>query len=111
MQVELVAGDFVQRAEGFVHQQQSGAQAQGAGDGDALLHAAGELPGVAGGEVGEADGGEGGGGAGFPLGGGEADDFEREHDVGRGRCARDKRGRLEDIAVGTVLRAWVGVPR
>src|SRR3990170_4295509 len=48
------AADLVQGAERFVHQQERGVKGQGAGDGDALLHAAGELVGVVGAELGEA---------------------------------------------------------
>ena len=50
-----VAGDGVERAERLVHQQDRGIERQGAGDRDALAHAAGELarPLVAG--VAEAD--------------------------------------------------------
>src|SRR3546814_16439563 len=43
--VEVVAGDLVEGAERLVHQQQLGLERQRAGDGDALLHAAGKLPG------------------------------------------------------------------
>src|SRR3546814_11105850 len=43
--VEVVAGDLVEGAEGLVHQQQLGLERQRASDGDALLHAAGKLPG------------------------------------------------------------------
>jgi hypothetical protein len=42
-QVHLVARDGIQRAERLVHQQQVGLVDQGATDGDALAHAAGEL--------------------------------------------------------------------
>ena len=50
-----LAGDLVERAERLVHQQQPRALGERPGDRDPLLHAAGELVGVALGEVGEAD--------------------------------------------------------
>ena len=45
MLVQMVAGDLVEGAEGLVHQQELRLEAEGARDGDPLLHAAGELPG------------------------------------------------------------------
>ena len=44
MQSQAVARDLVQRAERLVHQQQLRFEAQRAGDGDALLHPARQLP-------------------------------------------------------------------
>jgi hypothetical protein len=38
--IESEAGDFVERREGLVHEQDGGAGDQGARDGDAHLHAA-----------------------------------------------------------------------
>jgi hypothetical protein len=43
---KLVANDLVERAERLVHQQKLRVECEGAGDRGALLHAAGELPGV-----------------------------------------------------------------
>ena len=43
--VELVAHDLVERAEGLVHQEQLRVEGERAGDRDALLHAARQLPG------------------------------------------------------------------
>jgi hypothetical protein len=43
--VELVADDFIERAERLVHQQQLGIEGQRARDRHALLHAARQLPG------------------------------------------------------------------
>ena len=43
--VQVVAHDLVQRAEGFVHQQDIGIEGQRAGDAGALLHPARKLPG------------------------------------------------------------------
>ena len=42
--VQMVARDFVERAERFVHQQQFGFEGERARDRHALLHAAGQLP-------------------------------------------------------------------
>ena len=44
--LQIAAGDCIEGAEGFIQQQQPGANGQGAGDGHPLLHAAGELTGV-----------------------------------------------------------------
>ena len=41
--IELIARNFIQRAEGFIHQQQFWPRHQTTGDGDAHLHAAGEF--------------------------------------------------------------------
>ena len=46
-QVHLLARHRVERAEGLVHQQERGVVQQAAGDGGALLHAAGQLVRVA----------------------------------------------------------------
>src|SRR3546814_21123345 len=43
--VQVVAGDLVERPERLVHQEEIGLEAERAGDRDALLHAARELPG------------------------------------------------------------------
>jgi hypothetical protein len=50
----LVAGQCVERAERLVEQQQPGVAEQGAGDGDALAHAARQFPGLPVGEVADA---------------------------------------------------------
>jgi hypothetical protein len=42
----VVADDLVQRAEGFVHQQDVGIEGQRPGDRGPLLHAARKLPGI-----------------------------------------------------------------
>jgi hypothetical protein len=44
LEVHLVARDRVERAEGLVHEQDLGVVAQGSSNGDALAHAARELP-------------------------------------------------------------------
>ena len=41
--VEALAGDVIEGSEGFIHEQQAGAGDEGAGDGDAHLHAAGKF--------------------------------------------------------------------
>ena len=53
--LEVGAGLRVDRGERLVHEQQLGLVGQRAGDGDALLHAAGELPRVAVADVGQPD--------------------------------------------------------
>ena len=53
--VELVADDLVERAERLVHQQQLRLERERAGDRGALLHAAGELPGILALEAGQVD--------------------------------------------------------
>ena len=62
----------VEVGEGFVEEQDLGFQDDGAGDGDALLLAAGEFAGQAVFEAGEADEAEFFGGAGFGFGAFEA---------------------------------------
>ena len=44
--VQVIAHDLVQGPKRFVHQQQVGVKGQRAGDGSALLHATGQLPGI-----------------------------------------------------------------
>ena len=46
LSIQFVARDFVQGAEGFVHEEQIGLRDQRARDGDPHLHAAGNLPGI-----------------------------------------------------------------
>ena len=53
--LQVLAGHLVERTERLVHQQQPRVLGERAGDRDALLHAAGELVGVAVDEVREAD--------------------------------------------------------
>ena len=53
--VEVVAHDLVERAERLVHQEQVGVEGERTGDRGALLHAAGELPGIFLLEAGEVD--------------------------------------------------------
>ena len=83
-----LAGHLVERAERLVHQQQPRALGQRPGDGDPLLHAAGELVGVGSGEVAQADQleqlGDPGAGGSSAL---DAVQLERQLDVGRPRCA------------------------
>ena len=57
--LHLGAGEGIERAEGLVHQQDAGIGGEGAGEADALALAAGELPGIAGAELGEVEPGEG----------------------------------------------------
>ena len=53
--LHVLAGHLVQRAERLVHQQQRRVGGERPGDGDALLHAAGQLPRPVLGEVGQLD--------------------------------------------------------
>lgn len=53
--LQRAAGEGVERAEGFVHQQKCRFDREGAGDADALFHAARQLGGHAVGGVVEAD--------------------------------------------------------
>ncbi len=53
--LHLAPGERVQRREGLVHQEHLRLHGERPGDGDALLHAAGELVRVAGGESREPD--------------------------------------------------------
>ncbi len=101
--VEVVADDFVQRAEGLVHQQQIGIEGERTGNRGALLHAAGELPGEFLAEAGEVDEVEGAGDAGLLLVARIAHDLQRQRDVLLDGAPGIKRGGLEDIAVGAVL--------
>ncbi len=71
----------VEVREGLVQEEAAGADDEGAGEGDALLLAAGELVDAAGAEAGHLDGGEGGFDALGNFGGGEAAFFEAEGDV------------------------------
>ncbi len=52
---ERLGGKHVERREGFVHQEDDGIDHQGAGEADALTHAAGQLPGIGGLEAVEAN--------------------------------------------------------
>src|SRR3954469_7664471 len=52
---QFLAGELVERAEGFVEQEQARLVDQGAAEIGALKHAAGELPGIAAAESLEAD--------------------------------------------------------
>ena len=75
------AGLGVERAEGFVHQEDAGFHHQGAGDADALFHAARKLIGEGGFEVLQADAGEGLAGDGVAFGAREAFEAGGEGDV------------------------------
>ncbi|MCY1506554.1 hypothetical protein D9M68_408060 [compost metagenome] len=79
--LHLLAGEGVQRAEGFVHQQHARVGGQGAGDADALLLPAGEFPDAAFVEAGEVNQGEHLAGAGFTLGTRPACQFQAEGDI------------------------------
>ena len=55
LEVHPLAGHLVERAERLVHQQDRRVEGERAGDRDALLHAARELPRVVAGELAELD--------------------------------------------------------
>ena len=101
--VQVVADDFVERAEGLVHQQEVGIEGERAGNGGALLHAAGKLPGEFLAEAGEVDERQRMVDALFLLGLGIAHDFKRKGDVLLDGAPWIKGGGLEDIAIGAVL--------
>jgi hypothetical protein len=72
--VHIVDQGAIERDEGLVEQQEPRIGGQGAGEGDAALHAAGQGMGPGGGMAGKADTGEGGIGACLAQGGrGSAD--------------------------------------
>ena len=58
LEVHVFARHGVERSERLVHEQHRGIVDEGAGDGDPLLHAAGQLPRIAMLEAGESDEGE-----------------------------------------------------
>ena len=78
---DVFAVGGIEIAGGLIGQNERGAVDEGAGDGDALLFAAGKLGGQGGGARGKADAREGGGDAGGALGSGDAGELERELDV------------------------------
>ena len=100
---DVGAGRLVEIAGRLVGDDDRGAMHQGAGDGDALLFATGELRGVVIEPVGEADGGELGAGAGEGVG--AAGEFERGGDVLERRHVGDEMERLEDDADGLAAKA------
>src|SRR5450432_1499416 len=97
--VEAVARDLVERAEGLVHHQQARLEGERAGDRDALLHPARQLPRVLLLEADEADAVELLHRHGPARGGVAALDLQRQHDVGEHRAPREQRRRLEHVAV------------
>src|SRR6266508_1920831 len=82
--VEQVAGDRVQRTERLVHEQHVGLLGQGAGERDPLAHAAGQLVGALGGELGQPDLGQQPGCCLVPLGPGHAPQPQRQLHVADG---------------------------
>ncbi len=93
---DALAGFIVEVAGGFVGEQDVRGGYEGAGEGDALLFAAGELFGVVHGAFGEAGAGEGGLRARTDLL--AVEDFQRQHDIfQRGEVGHELEG-LEDEA-------------
>ena len=104
-----LAGHLVERAERLVHQQQPRPLGQRPGDRDALLHAAGELVGVALGEVAEARPASSSSvDPRLARGAVDAVQLERQLDVGGDRAPRQQPGLLEGDAVVLVEP---GLPR
>ena len=100
---------FVEVAGGFVGEEDGGVVGEGAGDGDALLFAAGEIGGAAVGFGFEADLGEQFLGADAALAAGEAAEFEhREGDVFFGGEFRQQEMELKDEADGLIAHGGEG---
>ena len=100
---EVFGGEHVERGERFVHEEGVGFDDEGAGEADALAHAAGELFGVGGLEAVEADEVDGVFGAVAAFGGGHVAGFEAELDVLADGEPRQQREGLEhhrDAGVG-----------
>ena len=91
---ELTVGG-IEVAGGFVGEDELGTVDEGAGDGDALLFAAGELGGEGVGAVGDADAVEEGGDAGGAFGGGDAVELKGEFDVFGGGEGGGGGGKIE----------------
>ena len=101
--VEMVADDFIERAEGLVHQEEIGVEGERPGDRSALLHAARELPGKLLLEPGELDHPEHPFHPRLLLRPRIAHDLERQPDVPRDRPPRKQPRRLKDVAIGPRL--------
>jgi len=98
LEIELVAGHGVERAERFVHEQQRRIEQQRAADGDALAHAAGELPRVAFGVAGKPDHGEQARGLVAPFGKGQPPDARGQENVAEHGEPVEQHVALEDDA-------------
>ncbi len=105
--VEDLADRFgVEGGGGLVEQHDLGFHCQSAGDGDALLLAAGEVGGVAGGLVGEADLVQQGHGAGLGVAAGQAQHCDgAAHDVGQRSAVGEQLEALEHHAHALAHRA------
>ena len=90
-----LAGHLVERAERLVHQQQGGALGERAGDGDPLLHAAGELGRAVPGELRQPDELEQLARPGTALAAVPAVQLKRQLDVGQDRPPIEQPGLLE----------------
>lgn len=110
--VEAVSSELVEGAEGFVEEEEARICDEGAGEGGAHSHAAGELGGIAEDGVFEADVGEGFAGDLAAFGGGEAGELEGEGDVIEDAAPREEVSILEDEGDGGargVLRVGGGL--
>ena len=105
---DVFAVGGIEIAGGLIGQNERGAVDEGAGDGDALLFAAGKLRGQGGGARGEADAREGDRDAGGALGSGDAGELERELDVFGGGEGGEQMEKLEHGA--DALAAEAGEP-
>jgi hypothetical protein len=99
--VEAVSGELVEGAEGLVEEEEARARDEGAGEGGAHAHAAGELGGEAVDGVPEADVGEGVAGDVAALGGGDIGELEGQGDVIEDAAPGEEVGVLEDERDGS----------
>src|SRR6516162_9907915 len=95
----MVADDFIERAEGLIHQQQRRVERQRARNGSALLHSTRELPWELALEPGEIDQRQVAAGALPSLPAGKSHELERQHDVLLDGPPRVERRRLEDVTI------------
>jgi len=98
--VKVVAHDFIERAKGFVHQEDVGVKGQGTGDAGALLHAARQLPGVFPLEPRKIDQFQHALDAGILILAPIAHDFERQADIAADGAPGVEPRRLKHIAIG-----------
>ncbi len=106
--VQLEAGDLVERGEGLVHQQQARLGDQRPGDGDAHLHAAGELARIGVAEAFQPDQFQRLGDGGLGLAAADPGELERQVDIGEDAGPGHQRRLLEHEADGA---AALGVAR
>ena len=98
--IQPVAHDFVQRAKGFVHQQNVGIKGQRPRDAGALLHPARKLPGKLRAKAGQLHQVQHTFHPRFLFGPRKPHDLQRQPDVPRDRAPGIKAGGLKHIAIG-----------